>query len=86
LLDVLKLLQDATVSFATEELREITFVCLFGNPRFEGNFDFQGIMYYFRLTVPGIVTPPTYRADSVILCWTLTSRRHGPRPVLKNGS
>jgi hypothetical protein len=55
LLKIIKLPHDATLSFATEALKDARFACLCGDPRYEGNFDFQGIVGTFNL----IATLPT---------------------------
>ena len=47
LLEILKLPQDATLSFATEALKDTRFACQCGDPRYEGTFDFQGIVGTF---------------------------------------
>ncbi|KAF9783212.1 hypothetical protein BJ322DRAFT_1110091 [Thelephora terrestris] len=44
LLKLLGLSQDATLSSATEVLTNVRFACLCGDPRYEGNFDFQGLL------------------------------------------
>jgi len=44
LLEILKLPLGATLSSATEALKDVPFACLCGDPRYEGNFDFQGIL------------------------------------------
>jgi len=49
LLEVLKLPQATTLSSATEGLRDIRFICLCGDPRYEGHFDFTGLVGAFSL-------------------------------------
>ena len=44
LLEVLELPQDVTLSCATEVLEYVRFLCLCGDPRYEGHFDFQGLV------------------------------------------
>ena len=44
LLEVLELSRDATLTSAAEALKDIRFVCLCGDPRYEGHFDFQGLV------------------------------------------
>ena len=44
LLEVLKLPQDTTLTFAIEALKDVRFVCLCGDPRYEGYSDFQGLV------------------------------------------
>ena len=50
LLEVLGLPQDATLSSATEAFKEVQFVCLCGDPRYEGHFDFEGLVSTSNLT------------------------------------
>jgi len=47
LLEVLELPQATTLSSATEGLRDIRFICLCGDPRYEGHFDFTGLVGTF---------------------------------------
>ena len=44
LLEVLELPQDVTFTSATEALKDVRFVCLCGDPRYEGHFDFKGLV------------------------------------------
>lgn len=44
LLKILELSQDLTMTSATETLKDIRLVCLCGDPRYEGCFDFQGLV------------------------------------------
>ena len=44
LLEILEFPQDTTLSSATEALKEVRLVCLCGDPRYEGHFDFQGLV------------------------------------------
>ena len=44
LLEVLELPQDVTLSRATEVLEDVRFLCLCGDPRYGGHFDFQGLV------------------------------------------
>ena len=44
LLKVIGLPQDATLSSATEALGDVRFACLCGDPRYQSNFDFQGLV------------------------------------------
>ena len=59
LLEVLELPQDTTMSSATEVLDGVRFVCLCGDPRYGGNFDFQGLV-----SIPSFVVIP--KAESVL--------------------
>ena len=42
LLEVLELPHAATLTSTTEALRDIQFLCLCGDPRYDGHFDYQG--------------------------------------------
>lgn len=44
LLEVLDLPRDTTLTSATEALKDVRFVCLCGDPRYENHFDFQGLV------------------------------------------
>ncbi|KAF9644276.1 hypothetical protein BDM02DRAFT_3190748 [Thelephora ganbajun] len=44
LLEVLELPQNSTLSSAIEALEDVRFLCLCGDPRYEGHFDFQGLL------------------------------------------
>lgn len=51
LLEVLELPQDLTLTSAAEALKDIRFLCLCGDPRYEGHFDFQGLVGASSLAV-----------------------------------
>ena len=48
LLEVLELPLDVSFTSATEALKDVRFVCLCGDPRYEGHFDFKGLVGTFR--------------------------------------
>jgi hypothetical protein len=50
LLEVLELPQDTTLTSAAEALKGVGFVCLCGDPRYEGHFNFQGLVGTSSLT------------------------------------
>jgi len=79
LLEVLELPQTATLSPATEALRDIRFICLCGDPRYEGHFDFQGLVGTFRF-----VAAPA--ADSVLRSLIMSSPRIESTKRLNQGS
>ena len=51
LLEVLELPKDVTTNSATETLKDVRFVCLCGDPRYEGHFDFEGLVGTFSSVV-----------------------------------
>ena len=63
LLEILELPRDATLSSATEALEGVCFACLCGDPRYEVNFDFRGIVGTFGL----MESPTAELARSLIM-------------------
>ena len=68
LLEVLELPQAATLSSTTEGLRDIRFLCLCGDPRYEGHFDFQGLVGTLRFVA-------TLAAEAVLCSLAMSSPR-----------
>jgi len=68
LLEVLELPRDTTLTSAAEALKDIRFVCLCGDPRYEGHFDFQGLV-----STPGLAA--TLAAELVPRSLAMSSPR-----------
>ena len=54
LLEALELPQDVTLSSATEAFKDVRFVCLCGDPRYKGHFDFEGLVSTFSFVVKSV--------------------------------